>query len=181
MAMPAGFPVTADVDGYELELGAEAEPAEVIARLAAGDWWELLRLLDPEQHVWSRISDYADAFSVAQAEGLLRDVVQVATGYPWFASCRLAAHALADWQAFDGLCAYRGYDPWSAPVPRTLAMVHHLLKSACQTPGESARLEFELAGPEEESERGRAQERAIGAEWAAWFNRDGTHKKGSTA
>lgn len=178
MAIPAGFPVTVDVDGYDLELGGEADPSEVIEALAGGDWWAVLLLLDAERHLWGRISDHADRFSVVQANRLLKQVVQVATGYPWFTSCLLAAHAAADWQGFDGLCAYRGFDPWSEPVPRTLAIVHHLLRSACDTPGEHARLEFELAGPEEQSERGRAQERAIGAEWAAWFNPDGTAKRG---
>jgi hypothetical protein len=184
MGLPAGLPVAADVDGTLLVLPARTSPMELIGHLAGGSWWDILRLMDGDLTLWSRLADPFDRFGVVAAARVVHEVMAAVTGYSWYTACALASAAAADWPAFDGLCAYRGFDPWSAPIARTLALVHHLLRQQCETPGERARLEFELAGPDAEDgndARALAAERRMAAAWAAAFNSDGTAKAQLTA
>lgn len=166
-------------------LRADADPVELIGHLAAGSWWDILRMMDRDLHLWERLSDPFDRFGVVAAARVVQSVVAAVTGYSWHVACALAGAAVADWNGFDGLAAYRGFDPWTAPVSRTLALVHHQLRAQCSTPGELARLEYDLAGPEpenpEDEARALAAERRMAASWAAAFNPDGTSKKPLTA
>lgn len=180
MALPSRS-VLADVDGHVVELTDRDDPMGLIESLGTGDWWRVFCMIDADGVLFTRLNDRDDGFSVAGALGLVRSMCEALTGYRWYTACSLSATAVSDWSAFDGLAAWRGFDPWEAPVSRSLALVHHCLKSSRETPGDVARLEYQLAGPEAESDPsvGSAKlEAAAFSEWSAYFTEDGTALNG---
>jgi len=146
--IPTRGPVTVEIDGDEYELGAGVDPLRLIEVLAGSDWWEAFLLIDDGWLLVARVADRHDAFTVAAAKSVTVAVVEEMTGFSWFTSCALAATAASSWSEFDGLCAYRGFDPWSAPVARTLAFVHHCLLTSCADEAERARMIYKLSGAE---------------------------------
>lgn len=176
MGLPARLPILAEVDGEEFALPAGTDPLAVLEALAAGSWWAVFRLMDTEETLGARLADHRDRFSLVQARDLAKGVAEALTGYRWHTACVLAASAVRSWSEFDGLCAYRGFDPWSAPVARTLAMVHHCLMAGCKDDVERAYLAYQLDGEEAVSDGGHlaSLESSNFAEWNAAFGPDGT-------
>jgi len=171
----------ADVDGHLVELSDFADPPGIIESLGTGDWWRLFCMIDqPDHELYRRICDRRDGFDAAAALSLTRVLVETLTGYPFFTACSLAATAVSDWATLDGMAAYQGFDPWTAPVARTLAFVHHCLKTSRDTPGDLARLEHQLAGPEADEDRPRAPDSSLARaeasmvnEWLGYFGDGG--------
>lgn len=178
MPLPARLPLVAEVDGHAVELPADTDPLELIEALARGSWWRLFEVIDAEGALRARLSNPRDAFALSQARQLAVGVAEAVTGYRWHAACKLAATMVADWQGFDGLCAWRGFDPWSEPLARSLAMVHHCLFTGCKDEVERAYLAYELDGPDVDEAQGgssrmAALEAATVSEWQAAFGPDG--------
>ena len=148
MPIPTGGPVTIEIDGDDYELAAGLDPLRLIEALAGRDWWEVFLIIDAGWLLVPRVADLYDDFTVATAKAVTVAVVEQLTGLSWFTSCALAATAASSWVEFDGLCAYRGFDPWSAPIARTLAFVHHCLMTSCTDDAERARMVYRLSGAE---------------------------------
>lgn len=180
MAIPARLPVFADVDGVEVELPAGLDPLVLIEAISRG-WWAVFRLIDSDDVLARRLASPRDGFGLAQARQLARGMVEAVTGYPFYTASSLAATAVSSWTELDGVAAYRGFDPWSAPAARTLALVHHCLMIGCKDDVGRAYMAYQLAGPEAEEIGNPASpmaaiESSNFAEWAAAFEEDGTLK-----
>lgn len=182
MGIPARLPVVADVDGAEVELCADLDPLAFLDALGRASWWSVFELIDADQVLGARLADRRDPFTVVQAREIATGVVEAVTGYPWYTACALAGAAVSSWNEFDGLAAYRGFDPWSAPVARTLALAHHCLTLGCKDDVERALLAYRLAGPEADETDTTAGEQMAQleasnfGEWAAAFEPDGSLK-----
>jgi hypothetical protein len=176
MPLPARLPIYAEVDGEEFALSAGTDPLSIIEALASGSWWQMFKMIDSEQRLARRLTDPRDAFGLAQARELAVGIAEAVTGYAWYACCRLAATITTDFAGFDGIAAYRGFNPWSEPVARSLALVHHCLSMGCQDDVERAYLAFQLEGPQAAAQGSNlAQLESAGfAEWQASFGPDGT-------
>lgn len=182
MGVPARLPIFAEVDGTEVVLRAGVDPLVLIIALSRGSWWDLFAMMDADDELSARLADPRDPFALTQARELAIGVAEALCGYPWYTACSLAATALVEWQEFDGLAAYRGFDTWSAPVGRTLALVHHCLSLGCKDDVERALLAYRLAGPEADESATPAGEQMAQleasnfGEWAAAFDADGSLK-----
>lgn len=132
---PAALPLTYRLDGAELHL-LGADPVRLLHLLATGDWPAILpglldddgryaiavRLYDPDDHldldhVWRAACIVGGAIAGTTPANPDADA---AAG--WWPATRLASLAVHNWMLFDGWAGRRGFDPWAAPLHRTIAL-----------------------------------------------------------